>query len=110
MEEEMCLVNSCTTNSILMKTKYVQTLTRRFINVLTIARRDAMIVSSRRATITFHNGTQVTIDDALLYLDSTRTLISFRDIRKSGYMYVPMKTIKRSFSLLLSLPDMAMKF
>jgi hypothetical protein len=106
----MCLVNSCTTNSILMKTKYVQTLTRRFINVLTIARRDATIVSSRRVTITFHNGTQVTIDDALLYLDSTRTLISFRDIRKSGYMYVPMKTIKRSFSLLLSLPDMVMKF
>jgi hypothetical protein len=110
MEEEMCLVNSSTTNSILMKTKYVQTLTRRFINVLTIPRRDATIVSSRRATITFRNGTQVTIDDALLYLDSTHTLISFRDIRKSGYMYVPMKTIKRSFSLLLSLPDMAMKF
>jgi hypothetical protein len=41
------------------------------------------MVGSGRATITFFNGTQVTIDDALLYPDSTRTLISFRDIRKS---------------------------
>jgi hypothetical protein len=49
-----------------------------------------MIVGSRRATITFPKGTQVMIEDALLYLDSTHTLISF--------------------SLLLSLPDMAMKF
>jgi hypothetical protein len=43
-----------------------------------------MIVGSERATITFPNGTQVTIEDVLLYLDSTHTLISFRDIWKSG--------------------------
>jgi hypothetical protein len=83
-EEEMCLVNSCTTNSILIETKYFQTLTRRFRNVLTIVGRDATIVGSGRVTITFPNGTQVMINDALLYPDSTRTLISFRDIRKSG--------------------------
>jgi hypothetical protein len=28
-------------------------------------------------------GTQVTIDSALLYPDSTRTLVSYRDIRKN---------------------------
>jgi hypothetical protein len=78
----MSPMNSCTTNSILRETKYFQTL-RRSGNVLTIAGRDAIIVDSRRATITFSNGTQVTIDDALLYPNSTRTLISFRDIRKS---------------------------
>jgi hypothetical protein len=76
----MCLVDSCTTNSILIETKYFQTLTRRFRNVLTIVGRDATIVGSGRVTITFPNGTQVMIDDALLYPDSTRTLISFRDI------------------------------
>jgi hypothetical protein len=43
-----------------------------------------MIVGSGRATITFPNGTQVMIEDALLYPNSTHTLISFRDIRKSG--------------------------
>jgi hypothetical protein len=72
MEEEICLVDSCTTNSILRETKYFQTLTHRSRNVLTIAGRDAMIVGSRRATIMFPNGTQVTIEDALLYPDSTR--------------------------------------
>jgi hypothetical protein len=80
----MCLVYSCTTNSILRETKYFQTLTQRSGNVLTIAGCDAMIVGFDRATITFPNDTQVTIDDVLLYPDSTRTLITFRDIRKSG--------------------------
>jgi hypothetical protein len=76
-------VDSCTINSILRKIKYFQTLTQRSKNVLTIAGHDPTIVGSGRATITFSNGTQVTIDDALLYPDSTRTLISFRDIQKS---------------------------
>jgi hypothetical protein len=46
----MCLIDSCTTNSILMETKYFQTLTRRSENVLTIVRRDAIIVGSGRVT------------------------------------------------------------
>jgi hypothetical protein len=29
-------------------------------------------------------GTQVTIENALLYIDSTRTLLSYRDIHKNG--------------------------
>jgi hypothetical protein len=51
MEEEICIVDSCNTNSILREIKYFQTLTRRSENVLTIARRDATIVHSGRATI-----------------------------------------------------------
>jgi hypothetical protein len=80
IEEEMCPMNSCTTNCILRETKYFQTLTRRSENVLTITRRDAIIVDSGRATITFPNGTQVTIDDVLLYPNFTHTLISFKNI------------------------------
>jgi hypothetical protein len=57
----MCLINSCTKNSILRETKYFQTLTRRFRNILTIAVCDATLVGSVKATITFLNGTQVTI-------------------------------------------------
>jgi hypothetical protein len=52
---------------------------------MTIARRDALIVGSGRATITVPMGTQITIEDALLYLDSTRTLLSFRDVCKNGF-------------------------
>jgi hypothetical protein len=51
MEKEICFMDSCTTNSILRKTKHFQTLTRRSENVLTIIGRDATIVHSGRATI-----------------------------------------------------------
>nr|ABA96113.2 retrotransposon protein, putative, Ty1-copia subclass [Oryza sativa Japonica Group] len=42
-------------------------------------------VGSGRAIITLPMGTQVTIEDALLYPDSTRTLLSYRDIRQNGF-------------------------
>jgi hypothetical protein len=80
MEEEMCLVDSGTTNSILREIKYFQTLTKNRGNVLTIAGCDAVIVDSGRATITLPMGTTLVIEDALLYPDSTRTLLSYRDI------------------------------
>jgi hypothetical protein len=48
----------------------------------------------------FSNGTQVTIDDTLLYLDSTRTLISFRDIRKSGLHVYTHEDNKEEFLLI----------
>jgi hypothetical protein len=80
MEEELYLVDSYTTNSILKETKYFWTLTRRSGNVLIIAGRDATIVGSERAIITFPNSTQITIKNALLYLISTCNLISFRNI------------------------------
>ena len=84
-EEELCLVYSCTTNSILRKMKYFQTLKKREGNIITIAGRDALIVGSGRVTITLPMGTQITMEDVLLYPDSTRTLLSFRDIRKNGF-------------------------
>ena len=84
-EEELCLVDSCTTNSILRETKYFQTLEKREGNSMTIAGQDALIVGSGRATITLPMGTQITMEDALLYSDSTRTLLSYRDIRKNAF-------------------------
>src|SRR6185437_11778335 len=84
-EEELFLVDSCTTNSILRETKYFQTLTKKEGNIVTIAGHDAFIVGSGQATITLPMGTQITIEDVLLYPDSTRTLLSYRDIRKNGF-------------------------
>ena len=83
MEEEMCLVDSCTTNTILEEVKFFQTLTNREGQILTIAGHDAMIVGSGRATIILPMGTQIHIEEALLYPNSTRTLLSYRDIRKN---------------------------
>ena len=61
MEEEMCLVDSCTTNTILREVRYFQTLTKRGGIVLIIALRDAMLVGPEKATITLPMGTQINI-------------------------------------------------
>src|SRR6266542_920736 len=84
IEEEVFLVDSCTTNTILRKSTYFQTLKKSKGNVTTIAGRDAVIVGSGRATITLPMVTQLEIGDALLYPDLTRTLLSFKDICKNA--------------------------
>jgi hypothetical protein len=86
MEEEICLVDSCTINSILKEIKYFQTLTKRTRNILIIVLRDVSIVGSGKAIITLFMGTQITIKNTPLYLNLTHTLLSYRDIRKMGYM------------------------
>jgi hypothetical protein len=50
---------------------------------LTIARCDTCIVGYEKAIIILLIGTQITIENTLLYPDSTRTLLSYRDIRKN---------------------------
>ena len=81
MEEEVCLVDSRTTNTILRKVRYFQTLTKREGMVLTIAGRYAMIVEM--VTIILSMGTQIHIEEALLYPDSTRTLLNYKYIQKN---------------------------
>ena len=76
--------DSCSSNIVLRKIKYFQTLTMRGGNILTIAGSDAMIVGSGRATIILPMGTQITIEEALLYLDVTHTLLNYKDIRYNG--------------------------
>jgi hypothetical protein len=78
-------VDSGTTNSILWEIKYFQTLIKREGKVLTIAGCNTMIAGSRRSIITLQMGTQITIEDALLYPDSIRTLLSYRDICQNGF-------------------------
>jgi hypothetical protein len=46
-------------------------------------------------------GTQLTIEDALLYPDSTRTLLSYRDIRKNGLHVETHEEHKEEFLLLV---------
>jgi hypothetical protein len=50
---------------------------------LIIVGHDASRIGSRKAIITLHMSTQITIMNALLYLDSTRTLLSYIDICKN---------------------------
>jgi hypothetical protein len=106
MKEEMCLVDSCTTNTILRETKYFQTLTKRMGNILTIAGRDTCIVGSGKVTIILPMGTQVTIENALLYPDSTRTLLSYRDICKNEFHIVTHEENNKESLLITRLMEM----
>ena len=96
MEEEMYLVDSCTTNTILREVRYFQTLTKREGMVLTITGRDAMILASGKATITLPMGTQINIVEALLYPDLTHTLLSYSD-GKMEFIWKHMKKRKKKF-------------
>jgi peptide/histidine transporter 3/4 len=71
--------------------------------VLTITRRDAMILGSGKATVTLLMGTQINIKEVLLYPDSTCTLLSYRDIRKNGIHVETHEENKEEF--LLSIKD-----
>ena len=53
-------------------------------NVLTIAGRDATIVARPEPTIVLPMGTQIAIDEELLYPDATGTLLTYKDIRRNG--------------------------
>lgn len=52
---------------------------------MTISGRDASIIGSGRATLVLPMGTTIVIEDALLYPESTRTLLSFKDIRSNNF-------------------------
>jgi hypothetical protein len=78
-------VDSATTNTILRGIKYFQTLTKSKENVMTIAGRNAMIFGLGRAIIILPMGIQLVIEDALLYPDSTHTLLSYKDINRNGF-------------------------
>jgi hypothetical protein len=70
---------------------------------MTIAGRDALIVGSGRTIITLPMGTQITMEYALLYPDSTRTLLSFRDVRKNGFHVETHMDNKEEFLLVTKL-------
>ena len=84
-EEEICLLDSATTNTILRETRYFQTLTKKTGNIMTIAGSNAHIVGTGSATLVLPMGTQIFVKDAILYPDAKRTLLSFKDIRANGF-------------------------
>ena len=100
MEEELCLVDSATTNTILREAKYFQTLTKRKENVMTITGSNKAIIGSGRATFTLPMGTTIVIQNALLYPESTRTLISFKDIRSNNFHLKTIEVDNKEYLLL----------
>jgi hypothetical protein len=52
---------------------------------MTIARSNAHIVGTGSATLVLPIGNQIFVKDALLYPDSKRTLLSFKDIHANDF-------------------------
>jgi hypothetical protein len=84
-EEEFCLVDSAATNTILRETKYFQTQQKNTKNITTIVGRNGHIVGSGRAVVVLPNNTSIFIEEAFLYPGALRILLTFKDIRHSGY-------------------------
>ena len=86
MEEEICLVDSCTTDTILSRDiKYFQTLRKNYENITTITGSGTQIVGIGRATIILPNGLELVIQEALLYPESTISLLSFKYIHANNF-------------------------
>ena len=83
--EEVCLANSGTTHTILRETKFFQSISKNAGSLTTIAGSDTCIIGLGRVTIILPMGTTLVIEEALLYPESTRTLLSFKDIRANGF-------------------------
>ena len=84
-EVEICLVDRGTTNTILREIRYFQTLTKKKVNIMTIAGSNAHIVGTGSATLVLPMGTQIFVKHTLLYPDSKCTLLSFKDKRSNGF-------------------------
>ena len=84
-EDILCLVESATTHTILKDRKFFHTLIEKRGSVTTITIGNVLIVGFGRASLILPMGTKLIIDDALLYPQSTRTLLSFKDIRSNGF-------------------------
>ena len=82
-EDILYLVDSATTHTILKDKKFFHTLTKKRRSVTTIAIVNVLIVGSRRASLILPMSIKLIIDDVLLYPQSTRTLLSFKDIQSN---------------------------
>jgi hypothetical protein len=77
--------NSTTTNSIHRETKYFKILHKRIENTTTITCNTGCIVGSNQVIVILPNDIRIFIEEVLLYLRATHTLLMIKDICHSGY-------------------------
>ena len=87
-DEDICLIDSATTHTIRKDRKYFSHIRNGRASVNTIAGNTRIIEGSGRAIIILPKGTKFFINDALYSPKSQRNLLSFKDIRKNGYVRI----------------------
>ena len=83
---DICIADCATTHTILREKKYFLNLIVTNASVSTIFGTSDLIEGFGIANIMLPNGTRFHINDALYSSKSTRNLLSFKDIRKNGYL------------------------
>ena len=83
--EDICLMDSASTHTILKEKKYFSNLTLKEANVGTISGKSKLIEGFGEAYIVLSCGTPLKITNALFSPLSQRNLISFKDVRLNGY-------------------------
>ena len=76
--EDICLVDSATTHTILKNKKYFSSITMEGANVKTISGSTDIIEGSGRANILLPRGIKLHIDNALYSTKSHKNLLSFK--------------------------------
>ena len=84
-EEDICLIDSATSHTILKSKTYFSHLKLGIKSVNTIFGSANLIEGSGRATLSLPEGTKLIINNALFSSKSRRNLLSFKDIRRNGY-------------------------
>ena len=86
LNDNICLVDSGTTHTILKNPKFFSELSENIsYKVSTIVGSANIIEGSGRAHIVLPNGTHIFIQNALYSSNSKTNLLSFKDIRMNGY-------------------------
>ncbi|KAL6542349.1 hypothetical protein OROMI_023951 [Orobanche minor] len=106
--EDICLVDSGTTNTILRSNKYFIDLQEYKAKINTISGSTNLIDGSGRANIILPEGTKLEISDALYSPKSLRNLLSFKDIRRNGYHLETISEDNREY-LCITSSDMSQK-
>lgn len=83
--EDICIVDCGMANTSFRETKYFHIFTKNARSITTIIGSDSCIIGSLKTMIILLMGTQIEIKEALLYLESTRTILSFRDIHANSF-------------------------
>ena len=99
-DDEICLIDSATTHTILKHKGYFSQLNMGETNIHTICGSAKMSEGSGRATIFLPEGTKVVINNALLSTKSRRNLLSFKDIRRNGYHIETMNETNKEYLLI----------
>jgi len=84
-KEDLCLLDSATTHTILCGKHFCSNVTLRKENVQITSSPVNIIDGYGTATVILPNGTTLYLEDALLSGRSKRNLLSYKDVRRNGY-------------------------